>query len=237
LGTKVEEGDLLMELSSLELEQKMTLSQNKLMTLSKVLNAAGFDRETLSQRSVLKEQFKSAQEELNGLEKEKTRLRPIAPFSGEIVDVDPDLFLNEWLPKNTTALSMIDPKHWVVDCYITEADLKRIDLKNIGWFKPDAPGVPNYKLTVISIDRDASKIINDASLASTHGGEVMVRVQDNKPIPENAIYHVRLRVDHLHEKISTGYLRGSVVILAWPKSMMGEVVRNTFANLIREASF
>lgn len=237
LGTKVEEGDLLMELRSLELEQKMSLSQNKLMTLNKVLNAAGFDRETLSQRSVLQAQFKSAQEELNGLEKEKNRLKPIAPFSGEIVDVDPDLFLNEWLPKNTTALSMIDPKHWVVDCYITEADLKRIDAKNIGWFKPDAPGVPNYKLTVISIDRDASKIINDGSLASTHGGEVLVRVQNNKPIPENAIYHVRLKVDRLNEKISTGYLRGSVVILAWPKSMMGEVVKNTFANLIREASF
>ena len=237
LGTKVVEGDLLMGLESLEIEQKINLAKNKLMTLNKVLNAAGFDRETLSQRSVIKEQFKSAQEELNGLEKERDRLKPIAPFSGEIVDVDPDLFLNEWLPKNTNVLSIIDPKHWVVDCYITEADLKRIDLKNMGWFKPDTPGIANYRLTVISIDRDASKIINDGSLASTHGGEVLVRMQNNKPIPENAIYHVRLRVDHLHEKVSTGYLRGNVVILAWPKSMMGDVVKNTLANLIREASF
>ena len=237
LGTKVVEGELLMGLESLELEQKINLAKNKLMTLNKALSAAGFDRETLSQRSVIKEQFKSAQQELNGLEKERDRLRPIAPFTGEIVDVEPDLFLNEWLPKNTTALSMIDPKHWVVDCYITEADLKRIDLKNLGWFKPDAPGVANYRLTVISIDRDASKVVSDRSLASTHGGEVLVRMQNNVPIPENAIYHVRLRVDHLHEKISTGYLRGRVVILAWPKSMMGDVIKNTLANLIREASF
>jgi len=237
LGTKVEEGDPLMELSSLALEQKINLSKNKLITLDKVFNTSGFDRETLSQRSVIKEQFKSAQQELNGLEEEKERLKPIAPFTGVIVDVDPDLFLNEWLPKNTTVLSMIDPKDWVVDCYITEADLKRIDLKNIGWFKPDAPGVATYKLTVISIDRDVSKTLSDGSLASTHGGEVLVRMQNNMPIPENAIYHVRLRVDHLHEKISTGYLRGRVVILAWPKSIMGEVTKSTLANVIREASF
>ena len=237
VGTKVQEGDALMELSSLELEQKINLSKNKLITLNKELNASGFDKETLNQRSVLKDQFKGAQQELNGLEKEKERLKPIAPFNGEIADVDPDLFLNEWLSKNTTVVSMIDPRFWVVDCYITEADLKRIDLKNIGWFEPDAAGVPHYKLTVISVDREASKILNDGSLASSNGGEVMVRMQNDKPVPENAIYHVRLRVNHLHEKVSTGYLRGHVVILAWPKSIMGEVIKNTFANLIREASF
>jgi hypothetical protein len=74
-------------------------------------------------------------------------------------------------------------------------------------------------------------------LASTGGGDILVRTQNNKFIPENAIYHVRLKVDHLSKKISTGYLRGHVVILAWPKSIIGETIKKTFANLIREASF
>ena len=237
LGAKIKEGDILMELSSLELEQQINLAKNKLLAINKALNTSGFNVDTLSQRNILKEQLKSAQENLNALEREKKRLKPIAPFTGEIVDVDPDLFLNEWLSKNTSVVSMIDPRYWVVDCYITEEDLKRIDVKNIGWFEPDAAGVPHFKLTVISIDRDASKTLNDGSLASTSGGEVMVRMQNDKPIPENAIYHLRLRVDHLHKKISTGYLRGDVVILAWPKSIMGEVIKKTLANLIREATF
>lgn len=237
IGTKLKAGEPIMELSSIELDQKINLSKNKLLTLNKELNISGFNKDTLSQRSVLKEQFKSAQQELSGLEKEKERLKPLAPFDGEVVDEDPDLFLNEWLSKNTSVVSMIDPKQWVVDCYVTEADLKRINLKNIGWFEPDAAGIPHYKLTVMSIDRDASKIINDGSLSSSEGGEVAVRMQNNKPIPENAIYHVRLKVNHLHEKVSSGYLRGHVVILAWPKSVMGEVIKSTLANLIREASF
>ena len=237
LGAKIKEGDILMELSSLELEQQINLSKNKLLAINKALNTSGFNADTLSQRNILKEQLKSAQENLNALEREKKRLKPIAPFTGEIVDVDPDLFLNEWLSKNTSVVSMIDPRYWVVDCYITEEDLKRIDVKNIGWFEPDAAGVPHFKLTVISIDRDASKTLNDGSLASTSGGEVMVRMQNDKPIPENAIYHLRLRVDHLHKKISTGYLSGDVVILAWPKSILGEVIKKTLANLIREATF
>ena len=237
VGTKIDEGSFLMELNSIQLEQKINISKNKLLTLNKQLNASGFDKETLEQRSVLNEQFKSAQEELIAFEKEKVRLKPFAPFSGQIVDVDPDLFLNEWLPKNTQLLSMIDPSSWVVDCYISEEDLKRIDLKNVGWFKPDAPGMSNYKLTVISIDREATKILNEGPLASYSGGDILVRMQNNKAIPENAIYHVRLKVDHLSEKVSTGYLRGHAVILAWPKSIMGDAIKKASANLIREASF
>ena len=237
LGTRVEEGKPLMTLTSLELEQKINLSKNRLVTLSRQLDTSGFDRETLSRRSVLQEQLKSVQEELNGLEKERDRLKPIAPFTGEIVDVSPDLFLNEWLPKNTPVVSMIAPSSWVVDTYISEADLKRIDINHMGWFEPEAAGVSNYKLTVISIDRDASQVLTEGMLGSAGGGDILVRMQNNKAIPENAIYHVRLKVDRLSEKISTGYLRGHVVILAWPKSMIGETIKKTFANLIREASF
>ena len=237
LGSKIEEGKPLMILSSLELEQKINLFKNRLITLSRQLDISGFDTETLSRRSILQEQLKSVQEELNGLEKERDRLKPIAPFTGEIVDVDPDLFINEWLPKNTHVVSMIDPSSWVIDTYITEADLKRIDIQHIGWFEPDAPGVSNYRLKVISIDRDASKVLNEGMLGSISGGDILVRSQNNKMIPENAIYHVRLKVDNLSEKISTGYLRGHVVILAWPKSIIGETIKKTLANLIREASF
>ncbi len=237
LGTRIEEGKPLMTLSSLELEQKINLSKNRLITLSRQLDASGFDREILSKRSVLQEQLKSIQEELNGLEKERDRLKPMAPFTGQIVDVDPDLFLNEWLPKNTPVVSMIDPSSWVIDTYITEEDLKRIDIHHIGWFEPEAAGVSNYKLTVLSIDRDASQVLTEGMLGSIGGGDILVRTQNNKAIPENAIYHVRLKVDHLSEKISTGYLRGHVVILAWPKSMIGEMIKKTLANLMREASF
>lgn len=237
LGSRIEKGKSLMTLSSLELEQKINISKNRLVTLSKQLDASGFDRETLAHRSVLQEQLKSVQEELNGLEKERDRLKPMAPFTGEIVDISPDLFLNEWLPKNTLVVSMIDPSSWVVDTYISEADLKRIDIQHIGWFQPEAPGISNYKLTVISIDRDATEVLTEGMLGSISGGNILVRTQNNKVIPENAIYHVRLKVDHLSEKLSTGYLRGHVVILAWPKSMIGETIKKTFANLIREASF
>ena len=237
LGAKVEEGKPLMTLSSLELEQKINLSKNRLINLSRQLNASGFDAETLSHRSVLQEQLRSAQDELNGLEKERDRLKPMAPFTGEIVDVDPDLFLNEWLPKNTPVLSMIDPSSWVIDTYVTESDLKRIDVGHMGWFEPEAPGVSNYKLTVLSIDRDATQVLNEGMLGSLGGGDILVRTQNNKFIPENAMYHVRLKVDHLSQKISTGYLRGHIVILAWPKSILGETIKKTFANLIREASF
>ena len=61
LGAKIKEGDILMELSSLELEQQINLSKNKLLAINKALNTSGFNVDTLSQRNILKEQLKSAQ--------------------------------------------------------------------------------------------------------------------------------------------------------------------------------
>jgi putative peptide zinc metalloprotease protein len=237
IGSSIKEGTPLLELNSPELDEKINVTKNKVQTLNRQLNASGFDHEILQQQALLKEQLKSADEELGGFIAEKTRLKPVAPFSGTLVDVDPDLFKSEWIPKGVNILSLIDQRSWIVDCYISETDLKRIDVNHIGWFIPEAAGLSNLKLSVISIDRDASKTINDGALTSLAGGEVLVRMQNNKFIPEHAVYRVRLKADHLSEKMSSGYLRGRVVMLGWPKSIIGDIFRNSIATVIRELGF
>lgn len=97
--------------------------------------------------------------------------------------------------------------------------------------------VPDVRLQVVSIDRNAISVLPDAALATTSGGQVTVRVQGNKLYPERTLYRVRLKAISLHEKLSTGHLRGRVVILGWPKSLMGDLVGHALATLIREAGF
>jgi putative peptide zinc metalloprotease protein len=169
--------------------------------------------------------------------KEYEKLNRKAPFSGVIADVDPDLFLGEWVPKSFALVTLINDQEWVVDCYVEEADLRRLDMGNWGRFIPDAPGLRGFGLSVISIDRDATRLLTEGALSSIAGGEILVRQQNNKLIPERAIYRVRLKVDGNPSKLSTGYIRGRVVIFAWPKSILGDAITNGLAVFVREAGF
>jgi putative peptide zinc metalloprotease protein len=237
MGTRIEEGQQLIGLSVPSLDKKILQLQARIETLTRQYGASGFDLKTVSQQPIFKEQLISAQNELAGLMEEYDKLNKKAPFSGVIADVEPDLFLGEWVPKSHLLVTLIDGKDWIVDCYVEEADLKRLDLGNWGRFIPDGPGLGGVSLTVIAVDRDATRVLSEGALSSFAGGEILVRHQNNKLIPERAVYRVRLKVDGHPSKISTGYIRGRVVVLAWPKSILGDAIRNGLAVLIREAGF
>lgn len=237
IGSQVEEGEQLIGLSVPELEKKIRQLQTKIDVLNRQFGSSGFDLKTVNQQPIFKEQLISAKNELDGLQKEYEKLNRKAPFSGVIADVDPDLFLGEWVPKSFSLVTLITEKDWIVECYVEEDDLRRLDTGNWGRFIPDAPGVRGVGLSVISIDKDATRVLAEGSLASLAGGEILVRPQNNKLIPERAIYRVRLKVDGHPDKLSTGYIRGRVVMLAWPKSILGDAIRNGLAVFIREAGF
>lgn len=237
IGSQVMEGEQLIGLSVPELEKKIRQTQTRIEVLNRQFGSSGFDIKTINQQPIYKEQLISAKNELDGLQKEYEKLNRKAPFSGVIADSDPDLFLGEWVPKSFSLVTLISEKDWIVDCYVEEDDLRRLDTGNWGRFIPDAPGVKGVGLSIISIDKDATRVLAEGSLSSVAGGEILVRPQNNKLIPERAIYRVRLKVDGYPSKISTGYIRGRVVIFAWPKSILGDAIRGGLAVFIREAGF
>ncbi len=237
LGTRVEKGAPLIVLRSPDLLQKIHSSKIKVSALEKQYLTAGFSADTLRQQSVFKEQLDAATAELKGFLAERERLHPTAPYDGLIIDVEPDLFVGEWIPKGMSLVRVIDDKHWVVDTYVEESDLRRLDNGNWGWFVPEAAGLPDVWLSIISIDRDASHILSDGPLGSVAGGQILVRPQNNKLYPERSVYRVRLQASSTDKIISTGHLRGRVVILAWPKSILGDLIRGLLATMMRESGF
>ena len=237
LGAKVKEGEQLIGMAVPELEKKIQNLKARIDTLTQQYGAAGFDPKMVSQQPIYKEKLVSSQNELDGLIKEYEKLNRKATFSGVVIDLDPDLFLGEWVSKSSSLVTIVDGKNWIVDCYVEEADLRRIDKGNWGRFVAEAPGVGAVGLTVISIDRDATRVLNEGALSSLSGGEILVRPQNNKLIPERALYRVRLKVDESGSKLSTGYIRGQVVIYAWPKSILGDFIRGGLSTAIKELSF
>jgi putative peptide zinc metalloprotease protein len=237
LGSKVEAGTLIIGLESPELNKKIAQTQARIDSLTFQVAASGFDPQLRNQQAILREQLQLNQESLDGFVKEKVRLNPRAQYSGVIADANPDLFVGEWLPKGSQLVTLVDDRQWVVDCYVTETDLKRLDKGNWGKFIPEGRGLWGSSLSIISIDRDATRTLVDGALASTAGGDIVVRLQEKRSIPEQAIYRVRLKVDGWSPLTSEGYLRGNVVIYAWPKSILGDFIRSILVTLLREVGF
>lgn len=237
IGTKLTTGQALMAMSSHDLDHKLEMTQLKIATLEKQVGSAGFSTESLQQQSVLREQLSSAQEELKGILAQRLSLNPHAPFNGEIVEVQPDLHVSDWVPKGFKLAIFANMKDWIVDTYVEESDLSRIELGYPGRFIAETPGLGAVKLEVISIDQDASRTLSEAPLAASAGGHILVRQQNNTLIPERSVFRVRLRVTTDASKIGTGYLRGSVVIYGWPSSIIGNFLRSGVGTLIRELGF
>ena len=226
-----------MVMSSLDLNHKIELTQIKIATIEKQVGGAGFSSENLQQQSLLREQLASAQEELKGALAQRTLLTPIAPFNGEILDIQPDVQVGDWVPKGFKLTTLANTHDWIVDTYIEESDLSRIQTGSRGRFIAETPGLGAMMLQVISIDQDASRTLPDAALAASSGGQILVRQQNNMLIPERSIFRVRLHVTSETGKIATGYLRGAVVIYGWPQSIIGNFLRSGFGTLIRELGF
>jgi putative peptide zinc metalloprotease protein len=237
LGARIEPGMQVMALESPELEHKIRQTQIKVQSLTRQVGSAGFESETVAQQSLLREQLAGAKEELTGLLAERDRLKPIAQFPGRVVDVDPDLYEGGWFPKGAHLLTVINDQGWVVDTYVTESELNRIGRGYKARFIPQGVGLPAVWGEVISIDRDATRVLADGALSSLAGGEVLVREQNKRIVPERSIYRVRVQLNEKPGGEAVGTVRGSVVILGYPKSVMGDLVRGSIATLVRESGF
>lgn len=237
IGSKLIAGQPIMSMVSMDLDHKIEMIRLRISTIEKQVGSAGFSADSLQQQSVLREQLTSAQEELKGLIAQRLLLIPVAPFNGEILDVRPDVHVDDWVPKGFRIATFANTHEWIVDTYVEESDLSRIGLGHRGRFIAETPGLGTVSLEVISIDQDASRTLPDPSLAASSGGQILVRQQNDLLIPERSIFRVRLRVVSGTEKMATGYLRGSVVIYGWPQSIIGNFLRSGFGTLIREAGF
>jgi putative peptide zinc metalloprotease protein len=237
IGTRVASGTQLMAMESPALEHKIRQAEVRLKALERQVQTAGFDPETRTQQAVLQERLIAASEELRGLRAERDRLRPVLAFNGKVVDIDPDLSAGVWVPRNAHLLTVANEDVWVVDTYVSEADLSRIDVGYWARFVPQGVSLPAVWGRVVSIDTDATRVMTDMALTSFAGGSILVREQNQKIVPDRAIYRVRIALSEKPGAENVGMVRGSVAILGYPTSLIGDVVRGVVNTLVREAGF
>jgi putative peptide zinc metalloprotease protein len=207
----VQAGQALLRLSSPELDLRANESGARYESLAWQSAAAGLDVNSRKDWQVLNDQLAFANAERAAVNTDLQRYQPVAPYAGVLVDIDPDLRPGEALRNQEYLGSLIAADRWQVVTYVDEEAVHRIAQGDRALFIADGLAGPARRLNVVSIDRDASRTLNEPELASLFGGDVLVREKNGMLYPEHAIYRVVLDSDEALPASSPAW-RGQVSI-------------------------
>jgi putative peptide zinc metalloprotease protein len=235
-GDSVQAEQLLMELSSPDVDFKIASAERHLAELKEQLASQSVDIALAQHNPMDMGALQSTLAELSGLYDAQKKLTLRANFAGRIRDLSDALQQGEWVAKNE-ALGIVESPHTIVVAYAEEADLNRLQLGATGKFYPEGGDLAAVPVHVITIDHIGTRQLTIPELSSTHSGEIAVREDEQHHlIPEQGIYRVLLQVDEgiVLQPIT---LRGRLSLETPAESLVGRLLRSALAVLIRESSW
>ena len=235
-GQNVAAGQPLLRLSSPELELREGETGARQDVLAWQSASAGLDAGSRKDWQVLNDQLAYASAEHATVGADLRRYRPVAPYAGVLVDVDPDLRPGAWLKGQEYLGSLVAAGRWQVVAYVDEDAVRRIRQGDRALFIADGLAGPAVRLTVASIDRDASRTLGEPELAALFGGDVLVREKNGVFYPEHAVYRVVLDAGAELPATSPAW-RGRVAIAGRWEAPALRFLRAAAAVAWREAGF
>lgn len=239
-GAAVQAGQLLLTLASPDLPFQTQSAQTRAAGLGWQERTAGVDARLRERAQVVQAEGAKVAAEIKGLGQQQDRFSLRAPISGTLFYAQPDLAEGQWLRKDEKLATVADLRHWKVVLYLPESELDRLRVGDRGSFHAEAQGWGDgavLPLLVSEIHRDATHVLPEPMLASTRGGAVPVREQNQQFIPEQAVYRVTLAVQGQAHLLRPQVLRGQVVVEGKPKAWLGDAARSSAAVWVREAGF
>jgi putative peptide zinc metalloprotease protein len=236
-GENVTIGQVLLELSSPELESRYQGSIARVERLHQQAGSAGFDPEARMQLVSLQEQLATAQAELSGVVAEMAHLAPKAPFAGRLRDVDPDLKAGAWLKNRERVATLVSDTSWRVEAYFDEEAVHRLHVGDAGRFFAEGMSGSALALNISAIDTDATRVMPSGLLTAPAGGTVVIRQQAGQRIPERANYRVTFKVTDPPENLTDHAWRGDVVVRGDWEIPWLSFARSALALLWREWGF
>lgn len=236
-GTLVKASTPLITLDSPDIRSQIKTLTSQLQTIEWKNSAAGLTQNLRDQRKSLVAEQKKVSNELSGLHLELAQYTITAPMNGRFYVHDLNLKLGSWLGNNEVIGTVVDTSEWKVTAYLQANQLQRVQIGDRGYFYPETAGQPKTAITIKSIDRDASHTLTEAMLASSHGGEILVRQKGQHLIPEHALYKVTLSLDKEYSFDKPRKLRGKIVLQGVARAYTDNFIRTAMAIFIRESVF
>ena len=236
-GSLVAQGEVMIQMASADMQRRWQKAHAKINASRWQAAAAGVDNEQRQNLLILQEERASAEAELASVEADLELFAPKAPFTGRLVDIDPDLRPGTWVSRNEKLGALVKDGRWIVESYLDEESIRRVGTGDGAMFIADGLNGGFISLRVIEVDRDATRLLPDAVLATQYGGTVLTREKNGQHVPERATYRVLLEVLDMPGVLHGASWRGRVVIRGDWEAPGARFLRAAITLMWREVGF
>ncbi|RZJ10250.1 MAG: HlyD family efflux transporter periplasmic adaptor subunit, partial [Rubrivivax sp.] len=236
-GQDVSAGTPLLQLAAPDLGSRIAMAQARVQRLRWQATAGGLDPEQRAHWQTGQEQLMSAEAELASLQADAGRYAPLAPFSGQVRDVQPDLRVGDWLAAREPVLRVVARSGPTVIAYLDEDAIAHIAVGDTARFYADGGAGPIVQLEVAGIDADASRTLPEPELSTLFGGRLQARERNGQFHTDRPVYRVSFRTLDAPELAGQHIWRGTVVVAGRASVPVWPYLRAALALLRREASF
>jgi putative peptide zinc metalloprotease protein len=235
-GDTVTEGQVLLELTSPDLDFRIHTAELRWAELTQQLASQSLDLALARHNPMDMEALQSTLAELKGLHDAHDKLTIHARFNGHIRDLSDSLRSGEWLAKDEPLGVVISPGHLVI-AYAEEADLQRLQQGASGIFYPDGGDLAPILVNVLNIDSSGTRQLTLAELSSRYDGAIAVREdKQHHLIPEQGVYRLLLQVKNTSITLPNT-VRGRLSLTTPAESISGRLLRSALAVIIRESGW
>ena len=232
-GDSIKQGDTLVSLDSANIDNQIVAALRRIDLIGALLNRIAADSADRERKIVLETELKQWQEELSGLQKEKSQLQIKAPFDGVIAELESQLHQGRWVGENTRLGTLVSQEGSRIRGYVTASDLGRIHEGTQAVFIPDLPEQKRASGVISVVDTANAETLTIPDLTSHYDGPIAVNKVDNELEPLKSWYHISVAVDNDSEAVSTA-VRGTLLAEGTRESLALRFWRRAVHVVLRE---
>lgn len=237
MGDKVVKDQRLLQLNSPDLEHRIFITKQKIKLYEWQLQFQRMDRSAQDNFLIIRQKLEADITKYHGYLREQQQLQITAPFNGIVLDVTEHLSQNDWVSDKEPLLKLGDAHELIIEAYLQEADIKRVQNNARCRFYPENPDWETVPCHVTSIDPINTKQMTSPYFASHFGGDIPVlKHSDGTLVPQSGVYRMLL-TPVAGTSAPQQMMRGSVVVMAEPSSFLKRIWHTIVSVLVRESGF
>jgi Membrane-fusion protein len=233
-GDWVQQGQVLAVLTSDNLDYQIAQARVIAANLAWQVAQQPFSRGLDEQGAALKKLALAAQQQVESLLHQQARLTLTAPFAGRIADVNDALNPGTVVVQGERLMQVLGKEGIRGEGWVDEDTVTNLHSGDDAFFVPDSGETAAIPCRVGQIDRLNQSTLDQPLLASVYGGGIPVQVMEQRLVPINTIFRVRL--EHCGAQPSpVRELAGKVVLQSSHRSFLQVAWQRLVINLGREA--
>ncbi len=171
---------------------------------------------------------------------EQSRLKLVAPFSGVLVDLDPQLTNGVWIQPRQPLANVVDPASWVVEAFISEESVDRVRVGDHARVHLGLNSISVLQGRVQEVDSSRTTVLPHSMLDAKAGGPIATLISTGderrqERVPKNAIYRVKITLDSKPQGQQMQLT--NIVISGAPRAWLPGILNRVAAIAIRESGF